>query len=559
MKRYNNLFNDKFKIKIEDKLYKYYIETGSYLIKQQKLINEHLIDFLKTLKDNKVDIEIISNGIIFDRYDRTFTNNFLNNNFDKFDLKLFFGNNYYGLIKNLFDKFIQPKDLYAIINWQISDKVNEEVVEIFLDAIKRIWLNYPENPMYGLEVLIANEFAKASLLVKDYINYISEIENKISKDKLIVIYSKILSKNYIVSPDFKSHIINYINLNKGSGPLSVWYIYVTLDGHNKVDFLINNLKDEYAVKTEDFIHYPTKIEDRIILFTNLYNSKSFDEQVTKTNYYIQSIKSKDNIQSLKYKDVIIIHKNIYHFMNLLPFFYPNKNLDESQFARDTFLIDFSSKCELAEKHYNSLKTVLNFLNGFYPKEKNTEINDLKKLIDEYENTPLNKYTYIYDKTVSYLDYLIEAKESEKLFKSIFFMEIYEQNKNIINEKDRYNDSFKKFNDLKILGKYSDINMLDKNLIDILVLATYKNIDKLNDELDFIKSYFNFNSNDNKEYNNFVFKIIKKNIVNLVLKYQDKLGENKINPDDYNEDEDNKIKEGKKDDDKSRLNGNNQIA
>ena len=72
------------------------------------------------------------------------------------------------------------------------------------------------------------------------------------------------------------------------------------------------------------------------------------------------------------------------------------------------------------------------MNRFYPKEKNIERNDLKKLINEYENTPLNKYKNIYDKTVSYLDYLIEAKESEKLFESIFFMEIYEQNKNIIN-------------------------------------------------------------------------------------------------------------------------------
>ena len=557
LKEYNSKLSDKFKVKMEDKLNNYYIETGFYLINQQKLINKDLIDFLKTLNNNKIDIEKISNGIKLNGNDKEFINNFLNNSFDNFDLKVFFGYRYYGFMKKIFDNFILPKDLLVIMDWKISNHVNEEVVGVFLDAIKRIWLNDPENHMYGLEELIANEFAKASLLVKDYINYISDIENKISKDKILVIYSKIFSNNYNLSSLFKKHIIDYIDINKGSGPLAVWYMYITLEGYRRFNFLIDNIKDEYAVQTEDFIHYPSKINDRIVLFTNLYNSKSFNDYWYKSNYYIQSIKSKDNIQSLKYKDVVIIHKNIMHFATILYFFFPNKNLEERQFVIDTFLIDFSDKCELAEKHYNSLKTVLNFLNRFYPKEKYKERIDLKKLINEYENTPLNNYIYIYNKTVSYLDFLIEAKESENLFESIFFMEIYEQNKNIINERDRYTNSFKKFNDLKILGKYSDINMLDKSLIDILVLATYKNYDKLNDELDFIKSFFNFNSDDNKEYNNFVFKMIKRNIVNLVLKYQDKHGEYKINPDDYNEDEDNKIKEGIKDDNQFTLLGGNE--
>ena len=549
LKGYNKSLSDKFKVKIEDKLNNYYTDTCFYFIKKQKLINKDLIDFLKTSENNKINIEIISNGIKLDGKDKEFTNNFLNNNFDNFDLKVFFGYNYYGFMKKLFDNFILPKDLLAIMDWKISNHVNEEVVEIFLDAIKRIWLNDPENHMYGLEELIADEFARASLLFKDYIIYIKDIEKKISKDKILVIYSKIITNNYNISSLFKSHIIDYIELNKGSGPLAVWYTYITLDKYNKFNFLVSNLEERYAVKTEDFIHYPTRIEDRIFLFTSLYNSHTFNDYWCKSNYYILSIKSKDNIQALKYKDVVIIHKNINFFQDLLYFFFPNKNTNEKQFIIAKFLVEFTDNCDLAEKHYDSLKKVLNFLNRFYPKEKNIERNDLKKLINEYE--------YIYNKTVSYLDYLIEAKESEELFESIFFMEIYEQNKNIINERDRYNNSFKKFNDLKILGKYSDINMLDKNLIYILVLATYKNIYKLNDELNFIKSYFNFNSNDNKEYNNFVFQIIKRNIVNLVLKYQDKLGEYKINPDDYNEDGDYKIKEDIKDDSNFTLLGDDE--
>ena len=127
--------------------------------------------------------------------------------------------------------------------------------------------------MYGLEDLIAKEFGVSSLKVYDYKMYIDAIENTISNDKLLFIYSEILYRNFKAFSDFKNHIIKYINNNNILGPLSIWYILVTInDKYTKYNFLENNLSELYAVKTEDFIHYRAVIEDRILLYIKpLYN------------------------------------------------------------------------------------------------------------------------------------------------------------------------------------------------------------------------------------------------------------------------------------------------
>jgi len=100
-------------------------------------------------------------------------------------------------------------------------------------------------------------------------------------------------------------------------------------------------------------------------------------------------------------------------------------------------------------------------------------------------------------------------------KSIFFLEIYNSNKDKYkSETDRYNNSFEQFKKLKILEKNSDVNSLEKELKDILITSIYKNKDRLNDELNFIKSFFNISSNNN----NYNITKIKNNLIRLVDKY-----------------------------------------
>ena len=485
LKKYNTNLKENSKVNVESELYSYYYDTAIYLINNHKLINSELIEFISNepsfLINNKITLENIQNGIIVDGKDIEFTNNLLNNTFKGINLKKLFNNDYNKFIENIFNKFIIPKDLLAIMDWNINENVPEEVVSIFLKAIKRIWLNDPKNHMYGLEDLIAKEFGVSSLKVYDYKMYIDAIENTISNDKLLVIYSEILNRNFKASSDFKSHIIKYIHNNNIYGPLSIWYLLVTInDKYTKYNFLENNLSELYAVKTEDFIHYRAVIEDRILLYINLYKG-NYLETLKRTDYFIKSVKSKDYFDNLKFKDTMIIYKNILDIQQLLLFFTNEryeKNKEETNFIIGTLLIDFSEKCELSKKHYESLKIVLNFWNRFFPCEKINERNNLKYLIEEYENTPLKEYYNLYNKTEWFLGFLDEAKISDKLYYSIIFMEIYEQSKNKFNKNDersRYNYTFNEFNKLKILLKNSNIDLLENSLKENIIISVYKNL------------------------------------------------------------------------------------
>jgi len=567
LKKYNAKIVESSQIKIEPELNKYYFDTAIYLIKHQKLINNDLINFIINEPEfyNYIsDKKLLQNGIIIDGKDKSFVNNLLNNNFGDVDFQNFLGKDYYQFIENLFNKFIYPRDLLAIMEWDIRDDAPQEVIDIFLKAIKRIWLNDKKNHMYGLEKLLSKGFGIASLKLYDYMNYINELEHNITNDRLLPIYSELLIRNYNILPEFKEHIIEYINNNNIIGPLAIWYLLTTIeDSTIKYNFLERSLIEEYAVKPEDFIHYKAVIEDRIMLFCNLYNGNYFNDHIKTLAYYTKSMKVKENFENLKFKDVMILYKNIIDIQQLLFFFTVASSNYEKEFMINTFLIDLSEKCDLAKKHYESLKTILDHFNRFFPEEKNTERRKLKQLINEYENSPLREYYALYNKTEYFLDYLPEANDSKKLYDSIFFREIYEQAKTIYNksnqERSRYNYSINSFNELKLLGNNSNLNSLQNDLINIIVQAVHKNINALDEELIFIQSYFNFNSVGNIGNKNFDSKLLKIKILKLVNKYQFENGEHIINYDDLDDDidiNDNNENNNENINDNNNVNNNN---
>ena len=101
--------------------------------------------------------------------------------------------------------------------------------------------------------------------------------------------------------------------------------------------------------------------------------------------------------------------------------------------------------------------------------------------------------------------------------SIFFMSIYESYKDKYIDKDKeiFEKSLIKFNELEKLGINSDINSLEKDLKDILIVSVYKNKNKLEDEINFIKLFFGFDSGEN----NFNIIKIKEELLKLLAEYQ----------------------------------------
>ncbi len=560
LKYFNNKVSDKDKIKIDKEINKYYHDTGMFLITKKKLINYELFQFLKKdpyfeEKENIIPIDIISEGIIFEEKKRKFVQEFLNNEIEDFQFKEFFGNLYYKFMRFIFDKFKTPRDMLVLRYWDIPYKVDNEVLENFIYAIKRVWLWDPKNHMYGLEKLIANAFGKASIKMRNYFEIISDLEKKILYKLILPIYTLILYKEYELSEEFREHIVKYIHSNTGKSAIDIWYILNTIDDDcRKNEYLEENLKEEYAVKPEDFIDYPAIVEGRIILFTNLYNARYFinNLNLTKMPYYTKSLESKDNLNNLKYLDSMRMYKNLNECLNLLVFFFPGESQYENQFNAQFILICFSEKCEQAKKHYDSLNRILNYWNKFFKNIKNNEIIKLNNIISKYEKSSLNECEKLIKDSKEYLTFLPEAETGEKLKESIFFMSIYESNENNFknNEIERYNNSFKKFNELKQLGINSDINLLEKDLKNNIVEAAIKNKDKLKQELIFIKKYFCFDSGKN----NFNIIKLRKSLSKLVKEYQKEKGlddnedkEEDILDIDENENNDNKNKiEQKKD-------------
>ena len=399
---YNKHVQEKSRIKIDKEIDQYYHDTGMYLINNKKLINNEEIEFLKNDpyfqdKENYFPIDLMAEGIIFEEKYTKFINQFFNNHLDDFDLKQFFGHSYYDFMQKIFDKFKKPKDMVLIKNWEIINDIDIEVIENFIYALKRVWLGDPENHMWGLEKLIANAFGIASLKINNFLNILNDFEKKIVSNLLMPIYSELLYRNsqgkFDLSPNLKSRIITYIHYNSDKTAISVWYLLNTYeDDEQKNEYLENNLKAEYAVRAECFINYPSIIDDKITLFTNLYNSLYFknNENLTNSDYYKESINSKDNIYYLKYLDAMKMYKKITKFMTLFLFFIPGPYSEESNSTVDLILISFSEKCGELKEFYDSLNIIYNYWNKFYKNEKRNEQNTLKDLISNYETSSLKE-------------------------------------------------------------------------------------------------------------------------------------------------------------------------
>ena len=173
--------------------------------------------------------------------------------------------------------------------------------------------------------------------------------------------------------------------------------------------------------------------------------------------------------------------------------------------------NFKEKYEKSKKYYDSLKKVENYWTSFFPKDKSDDLINLKNEINVFENKKLEDCVKEIELNNEFINYLNEAEEGIKLKGSIIFMELYDSLKSIENERTRFDECFKKFNEIIILGKNCNLNALDNKLKKVIINAVYKNIDLLNEELIFIRNYFNFDKNQN----NFDIEALRNNIVEEV--------------------------------------------
>ena len=575
-----DLYNkrQKIKIKIEEDIIKCYHETGIYLIKQKELFNEDMFYFLQNdeyldddYREKRLNdiIDIISNGIRFDIKNTEFINNILNNRpIDELNTKNYFGKFYPVFIENIFKKINTPEDLINLVDCKINWDTPEEVLENFILMVERVWTAHPVNFPDSIKNIIAQSFAFSSFKPKIkpiFEKVYKSLEKKIPTDFLLSTYSLLLFHTSNISVEFKEYIVNYITNNCGKNALSVWYLLSLKSNEGdevKINFLKENLKEEFAVKAEDFVGQSIESKEKLKLFQYLRVSKYLKILLLnsiETPYYKISLNSINGIFNLKYKDAIYIYQKNYDFTDI--FFYFTKiemNAEAAESYVNKLQIQFSEKCEPLKKFYDDLLCIHNYWEFFFSNYEKDKLIELKNIISSLENTCLDDCNNKKNDYQSYIDkYLEKAQDGEKLKESFFFMAIYENiclKKNELNEEKRYNQAKNKFLELKKLGINNDINSLDNDLKEILIEAVYKNIVRLSNELNFINNYF-FNTaekqekdktKDDKEdlnkYKNFNTKKIKREFLKLIknLKKDDENNEIEIIDDEEIEDNNNNI-------------------
>ena len=512
-------------LKTNEIFYKFF-DKGTYLLKNKKLKNLNFVEFLEVLKripkkifkvekGKPIFAELYKHfhlGIEFDGKDKKFLDNVIK---DEYKFRDWLGDSYDEFVAKIFDKFIKPKDLLVLITWDLDECTAQIFVKVFLETIKRIWINYPENYMYGLTNLFAREFAAASKKIDKYQAYLDEIEKKIDKEKIMEIYSEILIKKFTISEEFEKHMKKYILEEKKETPKIIYFKMCTYDKEKRADMIKPYLNKNFAVKFIDFVHYPYKIEERIYLFTKLKKSGIIPSNFKDSDYYKNSMNSKNELEKMKFKDATEMSPNMDKIRRLLQEFFIDS--DESVYL--SYLTAFRDKMDEAIKFYDQLKLVQNYWVTFFPLEKQGELKKLEKSIKEFENKEIGNCTKKEEtkKHDSFLNSLSEAEKGKILQNSIIFMEFYEKFKN----EGGFNLSLKNFEKLKELN--FNLEELEKDLKNCIIDAVYKNIDLLDEELNFIKEYFQIN-----EGNNFDTKMIRNNIINLVKKKQEELGVYRIN-------------------------------
>ena len=520
---YNSLLG-KIDNATEEELYNSYNDTGIHLIKCGKITNRDVLKFVEKIyrffKGKIIFPEEIYKAIV-PTNDILFINEFLNG-------EISLGDNFILFVKGFFNNFKTLKEFNNLIKWNKNYCRDEEVYFICFETFKKFLIEGKDNKLIS-ELNKINKFLGELFIIisrkkPNFIAQLIELEQIINKPRIFLeIFAKILQLKDEPMPDsLRQHINNYIdsNFNK-ENVLSIYYKLLTLYDDKRVNFLLKNLTVEYAIETQDFYHFPNEVIDRILLFTKLYNDRYFNDysEIRELEYFKKSISAKDHIKSVKYKDGINMYKNINEFRPLFLYFLPNRINEDNDYLIDIIIIDFYELFSTCKDKYEALKLILNYWKHFFSFFKKEEIFGLEQFLDKLDNTPIEDFNKLESEMNSFLTYENEneAKTNDKLFNSFFFMGLYQDN-SINEELAKFQYTLMRFEELRSLGANPIIDLLSFDLLNKLIELVYKNRDRLDDELIFIKEYFQFDKDDN---NNFDSNKIKNDFINKVNEYKNK--------------------------------------
>ena len=503
----------------------------SFLRKDEK--NEAFINLLIAI--GLEDLKNIPKNKLFDKFldsinlkraSKIFISRLLNNKFDKIgqkiDLSLVLEKNFIPFYEKIFERFRYQGDFLVIKDWKMTEKIKEGVLRACLKRVCSVLKDEAKNNKTGkisiyssLLSFYSRLFSICSRKLNDMNDELVNLEKVYPSSKLIEIYFSILYRRnergeqiYQISKGFNEHIRQYIEANAGNGALSLWYRLVLQNDEEKTNFLINEIKKNeklYTIQNRDYIEYPLKIDEKILLFHYLLNDsfKFFENNyITSLDYYKNSKKSCsiEELKKLSFADIMKINNNISDFSELFKIIL---NIKENTEEFDNFNLNYTiffSELNVYKEKLDTLNEISLFFKKFYPNERAKDIKFMNGVKNMLNTIPLDEFDKKLSKIGKFEEMKNQVDKYKKLGNSIFFMEIFESTKNMFRENqenEHFNYALGQFEILRKLEADANLERFGKDFVNILIKAAKKNRKKIMDELNLIKQFFGYKQEDEK--------------------------------------------------------------
>ena len=501
-------FIDKKKLTNDDLLD--YLENDDYFTNTKSTNNEYEDQFYKVLQN--IDLKTINNCFI-DKWKKINWIRMHNNKKDTFYQRVcgslkdiqYFGNLMNLLegekgydeicLKNMLNTY---KSLYSTYNAETCPNLDEQTSNLIYSC---------ENKNIDSVSLIQNYILKIDdLAKKTFKNLISKENNKYSKNVTDIII------------DYYNKNTKYFEKSDCS-PL----LYIINNSIN-LDYEIIKYLDNYSISKDDYFNLIEN--DNLKIYKALLDNNFLKEnKLNDSMYYISVISYNYKLnQELKKGEIEYYYINNFYSVNKKDIFYERLLLISSNNKEiaDINKKNIEENIKKIDDIMNDLNIIYNYLKSFYPKTQKDNIQKISKIKKDILDNNLLYYTKIETEYINIKkNFGKESYENSKFDKNKLFMKIYNEFKNINDDKEE-NNLIQTLNYIKMMKIIIEENTLQTNKINfnelqkIITLLKKEEKDIIND-INLTISTYNFKKKvDIKKISEDLFLMTMKNKYILII-------------------------------------------
>ena len=368
--------------------------------------------------------------------------------------------------------------LKLLLEGKEGDSYKRKALICIQNKFFNLYKNYSTEDLMEYLDIISNIINKSDEIFRDdnVETFLKKIENILSEDFIVSLYIHLLNNYQELSNKVKKLIYNYLK------SISIENIVKLFKDLNNEDFsyLIDDLLKYIIEKNYFFLLEDTPsikllkllINEDIFKKENLSNifiKKTYEKLVTVKNMFID--------KNYTYSDIKIFFQEeenkdkLFDKIDLLCL--PQGETEEDYEKEKEKIKNIKKNIEFEydklNKYIETFNIIIKYLSYFYQNLYKEEIEDIVQL---HFNMSFSKIKDLKDDKIKYyIDKFGKiAKERERILENKIFQYIYnlEKSKNSHDEKKIVNESFKKFNELKIIFEEDNFNEIKEEILDIYI-------------------------------------------------------------------------------------------